>query len=259
MDLSFISAILQHAPVIELGWIPVVAGLATAYLGYKASKDASKSQNKALSAQQAWEAGKAKRAQEQIDLADRLLYGNAAPGGEDLEGVNSAAGGGAMGRAEDWTSNYLDWLSNSSDIIYNAQRGRMESDIRDSMSQAARMLGKRGLSTSAVQSGIANRTMGGIGAARTGLLSQLEAGRFEREGANLEAGTQLTQGLVDRALNLRSSATGQALNQRTQIPSMYQVQAAQAANRAGAYGNLMGGMIDYYMQSKQPSVQPKTT
>lgn len=256
MELLFVFAVVL---MLKSNWLPVAAGLITAGLGYKASKDASKAQDRATSSQQAWEAANAARAQEQIDLADKLLYGEyIPPTGEPGQGVESGPGqraGGAMEQAEDWTSNYLDWLQNSSDVIYNAQRGRMEGDIRDSMSQAARMLGRRGLSTSAVQSGAANRTMGDIGMARTGLLSQLEAGRFDRQGSNLAMGTQLTQGLMDRALNMRSAATGQAMNQQTMIPGMHMQQAGQHAARAGAYGNLTGGMLDYYMQSKQPSVQ----
>ena len=259
------------APVLQVGGLitgnPVLSGIGSAIGGYQADRAHSKAQQQAMSSQQAWEAANAARAQEQINLADDLLYGKYAPprpvgaigaARELAQGVESGPGqreGGAMGQAEDWTSNYLDWLQNSSDVIYNAQRGRMEGDIRDSMSQAARMLGRRGLSTSAVQSGAANRTMGDIGMARTGLLSQLEAGRHERQGANLGMGTQLTQGLMDRALNMRSAATGQAMNQQTMIPGMHMQQAGQHAARAGAYGNLTGGMLDYYMQSKQPSVQ----
>lgn len=254
MELLFVFTI-----VVTLGsnWLPVVAGLATAALGYKASKDANKSRDNAVSAQSAWEAANARRAQDQINLADKLLYGQ----GYDPEtgAVESRPGEGALAKAEDWTTNYLDWLTNSADVIYNSQRGRMETDIRDSMSQAARMLGRRGLSTDAVQSGAAAKAMGDIGMARTGILSQLEAGRHTREGANLATGTQLTQGLVDRALNLRAGATGQAINQRTQIPGMMLDQANQQSQQAGAYGNLTGTMLDYYMQSRQPSVQVPTT
>ena len=238
-------------------WLLPAATLVSGLLGYKSSKDASKAQNKAIAAQQASEAQKAALANEQIALADRMLYGQGyVPG----QGVDSRPGqGGAMDLSQEWTNNYLNWLKTSPDITYNAQRGAMEGNIRDSMAAAASALGRRGLSTANVQSGAALRTMGSLGMARTGLLANLEAGRQDRMGERLGMGSQLTQGLLDRALNVRSAALGQSLGQQTMIPQMQANLASQYGQQAGAFGNLTGTLLDYYAQSRQPSVQIPTT
>lgn len=240
-----------------MGWFLPAATLVSGLLGYKASKDSSKAQSQAVAAQQASEAQKAALANQQSALADQLLHGvGYVPG----EGVDAKPGqGGAMELSQQWTDDYLGWLKNSPDITYNAQRGAMEGNIRDSMAMAARSLGQRGLSTQNVQSGAAMKTMGDLGMARTGLLASLEAGRQDRIGERLGMGSQLTQGLMDRALNLKSAATGTAMNQQTQIPGMMMGQAQGYANQAGAFGNLAGTLLDYYSQSRQPAVQMPAT
>ena len=166
---------------------------------------------------------------------------------------------GALQQAQSWTDNYLSWLQNSPDITYNAQRGRMEGDIRASMEAAARSLGRRGLASGDVQSGVAGRDMADISMARAGMMGQMEAGRHDRRGERLGMGTQLTQGLVDRALNLRSAAMGTAMNQQTAIPGMLMGQAQQHSGQAGGWGQLTGAALDYGLQSLKPRVQVPTT
>jgi hypothetical protein len=235
-------------------WLPA---LITAGAGLWAANKSNKAQKQAMQAQQAQEAYRQDLAQQQTSLADRLLHGQGyVPG----QGVDARPGqGGAMEQAQQWTDDYLGWLKNSPDITYNAQRGAMEGNIRDSMAMAARAMGQRGLSTGNVQSGAALQTMGGLGMARAGLLASLEAGRHDRMGERKAMGTQLTQGLMDRALNLRSAATGTAMNQQTQIPGMMMGQAQGFANQASAFGGLTGTLLDYYSQSRRPSVQIPTT
>lgn len=235
--------------------IPAIVTGASALLGYKSSKDANKTQQAAINAQQAAEAQKQALAQSNMTLADELLYGvGYVPG----KGVDSKPGqGGAMELSKDWTTKYLDWLKNSPDITYNAQRGALEGNIRDSMEQAAQSLGRRGLNTGNVRSGAADNTLGNIAMSRAGLLSQLLGERYDRQGQRLSQGTQLTQSLMDRALNLRSAATGTAMNQQTMIPQMMMNQAAGQAQQAGAYGQLTGTLLDYLAQSrKSPMMLP---
>lgn len=192
-----------------------------------------------------------------MGLVDKLLYGQNYVEGE---GVNSMPGqGGAMQLSEDWTKRYLDWLQNSPDITYNAQRGALEGNIQASMEQAAKSLGARGVNTRDVVSGTANKTLANMAGQRAGLLAQLEGDRQDRTGQRLGQGTQLTQGLLDRALNVRSAAAGTALNQQTQIPQMLMNQSAGQNAQAGAFGNLTGTLLDYYAQSRQPTVQVPTT
>lgn len=237
-------------------WLPALLTLGSAYMGYKSSKDASKAQSQAVSAQQSQEANRQALAEKQMSFADRLLYGN---GYRDEQGVQSMPGSdGALGMAQNWTNNYLNWLQNSPDITYNAQRGAMEGNIQSSMEQAARALGQRGLNTANVQSGAALKAMSGIGMARTGLLAQLESGRHDRMGERLGMGTQLTQGLVDRAMNAQSAATGTAMNFQSQIPQMMMGQAQNYANQAAGYGSLASAGLNYYMQPKAPAVAPTT-
>lgn len=222
-----------------------ILGVGSALLGYNASKKQAKAQNQAVAAQQASEAQKAQLANQQMALADQLLHGQGyVPG----QGVDARPGqGGAMELSQDWTKKYLNWLQNSPDITYNAQRGAMEGNIRESMAMAARSLGQRGLSTQNVQSGAALKTMGGIGMQRAGLLASLEAGRHDRIGERMGMGAQFTQSLMDRALNLRSAATGTALNQQTMVPQMMANQAAQYGQQAGAWGSLAGQLAGQYL------------
>ena len=228
-----------------MGWFLPVATLVSGVLGYKASKDANKTQQNAINAQQSAEAAKQAQINEQLSLADRMLYG----GGNVGQTMT-----GAVPQAETWTQDYLNWLRTAPDITYNAQRGQMESNIRSSMEQAARISGMRGLT-----GGVAAAPMAGLGMQRAGLLASLEGQRQDRRGANLAAGTQLTQGLVDRALNVRSGALGTALNQQTQIPQMMQGVAAGQANQAAAYGNLTGTLLNtMFSQQQQPRVQAPT-
>jgi len=238
------------------GIAPVVgAAIVSGLAGMWSSNKASKAQKQAIQAQQAAEAQKAAYINQQLSLADQMLHGQGyVPG----QGVDARPGhGGAMELSKSWTDKYLNWLQNSPDITYNAQRGAMEGNIRDSMAAAASALGQRGLSTQNVQSGAALKTMGGIGMQRAGLLSSMEAGRHDRMGERLGMGTQLTQGLMDRALNVRSAALGQALGQQTMVPQMQQGIASQYGQLAQGFGNLTGGLIQSYMN--QPQVQAPTT
>lgn len=237
-------------------WLPALLTLGSAYMGYKSSKDASKAQSQAVSAQQSQEANRQALAEKQMSFADRLLYGN---GYRDETGAHSMPGSdGALAKADSWTNNYLNWLQNSPDITYNAQRSAMEGNIQSSMEQAARALGLRGLNTANVQSGAALKAMSGIGMARTGLLAQLEAGRHDRMGERLGMGTQLTQGLVDRAMNAQSAATGTAMNFQSQIPQMMMGQAQNYANQAAGYGALASAGLNYYMQPQAQVIAPTT-
>jgi hypothetical protein len=230
-------------------------GLKKAWDDVRGATDARKArdaQNAAISQQRAHEAQNKSLAQGQIDIADTMLYGRQTGNIDLATGINSSprSGDGAEGLSKQWTSDYLDWLKNSPDLTYNAQRGAMEGQIRDSMSMAARSLGQRGLNTSNVQSGAALRTMGDIGMARAGLLSQMEAGRFDRQGERLGMGTQLTQSLMDRALNYRAGAVGQSVGMQTQIPQMMSgiaQQYQQQADQKGAMlGRAVGTIADYY-------------
>jgi hypothetical protein len=210
--------------------IPAIVTGASALLGYKSSKDANKTQQAAINAQQSAEQQKMAVIRENMDLADQMLKG----GGN--------YGTGAESQANQWTSDYLNWLKTAPDTTYNAQRGQMEGNIRSSMEQAARIMGKRGLT-----GGVANSMMQGIGMQRAGLLGSLEAQRNDRRGQNLAAGSQLTQTLLDRALNLRSAATGTAMNFNSQIPMLMQGQAAQQNQTAGAWGGLTSALLNGMM------------
>ena len=236
-------------------WLPA---LITAGVGLYSANKSNKANKQAIQSQQAAEAYKQSLANEQMGLARQLLYGNAnyVPG----QGVQSQPGqGGALEQSKQWTDNYLTWLKDSPDITYNAQRSAMEGNIRSSMEAAAKSLGQRGLSTENVQSGAAMKTMGNLGMARTGLLASLEAGRQDRMGERLGMGSQLTQGLATNAMNLMSGATGTAIGLQSQVPGMQQGVANQYAQQAGAFGNLTGTLLDYYGQSRRPSVQIPTT
>lgn len=242
-----------------MGWGLATGLIVSALLGKKASDKASDVQSQAIASQQSWEAARDKRAQEHTELGDRLLFGRLT--GEKYPEGHEKAGqtmvdqygdplreGGAWEQAQLWTDDYLNWLKTSPDITYNAQRGRMEGDIKTSMEQAARMLGRRGLS----DSGVADATMGNIAGTRAGLLSQMEAGRYDRQGERLGIGSQLTESQVDRALNLRGQGLGLQLQQQTMVPQMQTAKAEQYAGQAGAYGNLLGAGINYYLQSQVP-------
>ncbi len=216
--------------------IPAIVTGASALLGYKSSKDANKTQRAAINAQQTAEQQKMAVIRENMDLADQMLKG----GGN--------YGVGAETQANQWTSDYLNWLRTAPDTTYNAQRGQMEGNIRSSMEQAARMMGQRGLT-----GGVANNLMAGIGMQRASLLGNMEAGRNDRRGQNLAAGSQLTQSLMDRALNLRSAATGTAMNFHSQIPMMMAGQAQQQQQNAGAWGGLTGSLLNAMMTYQPPT------
>ena len=216
--------------------IPAIVTGASALLGYKSSKDANKTQKAAINAQQSAEQQKMAVIRENMDLADQMLKG----GGN--------YGTGAESQANQWTSDYLNWLKTAPDTTYNAQRGQMEGNIRSSMEQAARIMGKRGLT-----GGVANSMMQGIGMQRAGLLGSLEAQRNDRRGQNLAAGSQLTQTLLDRALNLRSAATATAMNFNSQIPMLMQGQAAQQNQTAGAWGGLTSALLNGMMTYQPPT------
>lgn len=257
MDLSIIPGIetyLEHAPIAS-AWLTGLLTLGAAALGYKSNKDSQKTQQNAINQQAGIEAQKQAMAQEQLNIADKLLYGD----NYNKDTHNVIDPGGAWGKAKSFSNEYLNWLTSSPDLTYNAQRGAMEGQIRDSMSAAASALGKRGLNTANVQSGAALRTVGDIGMARTGILSQMEAGRFDRRGERLGMAAQITQNDMDRALNLRNAATGSVMGFNSQIPQMQMGVAQQQANQAGAWGGLTGTLLDYYTQSRQPSVQIPTT
>ena len=216
--------------------IPAIVTGASALLGYKSSKDANKTQQAAINAQQSAEQQKMAVIRENMDLADQMLNGG------------GSYGNGAASQANQWTTDYLNWLKSSPDTTYNSQRGQMEGNIRSSMEQAARMMGQRGLT-----GGVANNLMSGIGMQRAGILSNLEGQRNDRRGQNLAAGSQITQTLMDRALNLRSAATGTAMNFNSQIPMLMQNQAAQQQQNAGAWGGLTGSLLNAMMTYQPPT------
>jgi hypothetical protein len=247
MDLSFnLQDFLTIAPGgihMAIGWLLPAATLISGYLGYKSSKDANKTQQAAINAQQTAEQQKMSLINDNISIADEMLKG----GGN--------FGPGAEKRSEQWTSDYLSWLKSSPDVTYNAQRGQMEGNIRASMEQAARAMGQRGLT-----GGVSASNMAGLGMQRAGMLAEMEAGRYARQGQNLATGQALTSTMLNNALNMRSGATGNALNFQSQIPNMMaqraQGQAAQGQAFEGLAGSLIGTMMNQQRTAAPAAAQP---
>jgi hypothetical protein len=227
-----------------MAWfLPAVATLVGGALSYSAAKksanaqkDATASQSAAMAAQQAAENRKLDMIQKHIDEASEMQ--------KKYQPMSDA-----------WTNEYLNWLINSPDLTYNAQRSRMEGDIMSSQNRMASLLGQRGLNTSGVQSGVGGANNTRMALQRAALLGQLEAGRHDRLGERLGIGSQVTQGLFNNAMNLKSGAIGSQLGLNSQIPYMMQNQAQNYMNQAQSYGGmaqaggqLLGTGLNYFMQ-----------
>jgi hypothetical protein len=242
------------------GWLLPVATAITGYLGYKASKDATKAQSNAQNAQLGFEQAQAARMAEfqnqQMSLANAMAFGGDYSYKDAAGNVKPVSFQGYAPQADEWTKNYLQWLQTSPDVTYNQQRGRMERDVKQGMEQAAGAMGQRGMS-----SGIGKRRLSDLALARSQMLGGLEADRVNRQGERLGAGTQLTQSLYDKSLAMRQNAMGMPTQTQTMVPQMMMDRANQTANQAGAWGNLATSLLGYQLQQRQqqPNIPAPTT
>ncbi|HMM60897.1 MAG TPA: hypothetical protein PKC25_12295, partial [Candidatus Rifleibacterium sp.] len=72
-------------------------------------------------------------------------------------------------------------------------------------------------------------------------LSTLEGERIDRKGQRLSQGTELSQSILNRALNMGNTASGAATNFSTSIPNMLTNQAYQNSNIAANSGSSIIG------------------
>ena len=158
-----------------------------------------------------------------------------------------------QGPANEWTTNYLDWLKNSPDTAYNASKTAMERGYNTSMDQAAKQANAMGRSGGGMLQSMFNN----LAYNRATGLGQLENQRVQSQGQKLGTGTQLVQSLYDRALNLATSASGMQIPQSTQVPQMMQqgIGSPQVQNIMGKAGQQdMSGAGNKIAQPLRPMV-----
>lgn len=236
--------------------------------GWKERKKSNEYQQQAISSQSAWEQKQQQRLQGQQD--DRLgflnawLYGkpyqrtisNTSPYGVTATSTEIPAdftGQGAMPQAQTWLTNYLNYLQNAPDTTYNAQRTSMERGISDATNNAARAMRRRGLGNT----GMAANAIGNVQMQRARMLGGLEGERETRRGEMLSKGTQLTQSLLDRILNLQTAAYGMPTVQGTQVPQMlaqqgqnYMIQSQNGSPLADAASLLVSQGVQNYFGNR---------
>ncbi len=215
--------------------------------GWRQANEASKLQQQALSAQGESEAFKQSQAKDLEALARAFLTGGYV--GEGASGFNVT---GALPQAQQFTTDYLNFLRNAADTTYNAERSALERGIIDARNEAALAASRRG--------GIGyGGSMDRIGLARAKGLSQLAGNRVQRQGQNLATGSQITQGMLDRALNLFTGAKGAGMGINSQIPALLSNQANQALATGGQPG-ILQSLVGAYAQGKmQDWLSPKTS
>jgi hypothetical protein len=254
MGIVLVGLVVYFGLSANIGWLLPVATAVSGWLGYKASKDASKQQTEAQNAQLNFEQQQAARMTEQqkqqMDLANAMAFGGEYNVGEGAQAKKMTFPG-AAGQADDWTQKYLNWLQTSPDLEYNQQRGRMERDFAQGLDAAGARINQAG----GVTSGYAQRGLRDLSVARAGMLGGMEAGRSERMGQRLSAGSQLAQGLYDRALNMRQSAMGMPAPASTMVPQMMSQNAGRSADQATALAGATGSLFNLWLQQQQRAPQ----
>lgn len=220
--------------------------------GWRQAKEAADLQRQALGAEQSAEAWRQGQAKELSDLAQDFLWGRSprsltevGEGGKPApfrQGDDQAIPG-AASRAEDWMGRYLDFLQNSPDTTYNLQRGSLERGYQTGNAAVTRALRARGLD----RSGMLGRGLGDLRSNRARALADLIGQREDRRGSRLEAGTQATQAMLDRALNLFTGAKGAGMGLDTRIPGLLSQMAGTALLQpqgGGVVQDLIGAWVD---------------
>lgn len=202
--------------------------------GWKEQKKANEQNAAALAAQGNTEAWQKKLMQDRLDMANAMLLGGSVV---DPTSGNRVSVTGALPQAQDWESQFFSYLRNSPDTTYNAQRGQLERGISNAKKNMTSNLNSRGLLGSVL--GISK--LGDIDFNRASALSTLEGERMDRKGQRLSQGTELSQSILNRALNMGNTASGAATNFNTSIPNMLSNQAYQNSNIAANSGSSIIG------------------
>ena len=202
--------------------------------GWKEQKKANEQNAAALAAQGNTEAWQKKLMQDRLDMANSMLLGGSIV---DPTTGKTVSVTGALPQAQDWETQFFSYLKNSPDTTYNAQRGQLERSIVDAKKSMTSNLNSRGLLSSVLG---ASR-LGGIDFNRASALSGLEGERIDRRGQRLSQGTELSQSILNRALNMGNTASGAATNFNTSIPNMLTNQANQNSNIAANSGSSIIG------------------
>lgn len=202
--------------------------------GWKEKKKANEQNAAALAAQANTEAWQKKLMQDRLDMANAMLLGGSVV---DPTTGNRVSVTGALPQAQDWETQFFNYLRSSPDTTYNAQRGQLERGISDAKKSMTSNLNSRGLLGSVL--GISK--LGDIDFNRARAISGLEGERIDRKGQRLSQGTELSQSILNRALNMGNTASGAATNFNTSIPNMLSNQAYQNSNIAANSGSSIVG------------------
>lgn len=235
----------------------------------KANKAALDQQNAATSYQQQFEQQNRERSWGQQD--SRLSFLDAWLNGKDV-GISPSAGNpggnynfsglGALPQAQSQLADYYKFLKEAPDTTYNAQVGGQEAATNAAIRRASDVMGARGMGNSGMYSGMISNILGQNIRNR----SALEGERVTRQGENIAKGTQLSQSILDKILNMQNSAYGMSTPASTQVPGMMSQTARMKAGMNGggdalsdAGGSLASAGIYNYLYGRDKTSTPAQT